>query len=84
MIRVFVIALFFISTFVLPWWVVLALGTALIVYFRALLSVVLGGLIMDTLYGVPLAVFFDVSYFYTGTFFGLAISAHLLRTYLLE
>ncbi len=84
MIRIFFVILFFISVFVTPWWVIVPLGIVLLAYFEAYLSVLLGGLIVDTLFGVPLSGVFGITYFYTAVFVILIFSTLLLRLRLLE
>ena len=74
--------LFFISIFLLPWWVTLLLGVFLLVVFESY-EVVLGGAVIDLLYGAPVPFFGGVSFLATAVFLILSVGVFFLRRRLL-
>lgn len=80
--RLFLIPLYFVSVFLLPWWVTVLLSLALIAYLKAYASALIGAVILDTIYGTSLA--FGGVYLYTATMLFLVIIAYVLRGRLLE
>ena len=73
---------FFISVLFLPWFVTVAIGVIAIAFYRAYLSVVIGGVLIDSLFGVPL--FGNFAFFYTALFVALSLIAVFLRRTMLE
>jgi hypothetical protein len=49
--RVVLSALFILSSFLLPWWLVIIIGLFLAFYFKNFYEFILSGLILDSLYG---------------------------------
>lgn len=70
---------FFAAVLFLPWFVVVPLGIALIAYYHAYLSVIIGGILLDSLFGAPIGVFSGFSFLYTALFAFLSAGAYVLR-----
>lgn len=49
--RIFISLIFLISSFILPWWLVIILGLILAFYFNNFYEFIIAGLILDSLYG---------------------------------
>ncbi|MFQ5540888.1 MAG: hypothetical protein ACE5F4_01435 [Candidatus Paceibacteria bacterium] len=84
MIRIPFFFAFFASVFFAPWWMMAALGILMIAYFEAYLSVLLGTLLFDALFGTPVPLLFGIAHMYTYMFVALILLAVLLRRRLLE
>lgn len=69
--RLLLDSIFFLSIFLFPFWLVVSLGLMLF-SFRNPLELVVGGFILDVLYGAPSAGPFGVPFFFT-FFFGIAV-----------
>jgi hypothetical protein len=76
------IPLFFLSTLFSPWWFVVAFGILLLSYHGAYVSVLAGGIFMDSIYASPEAGV--VSYLYTGVFLLLIAVTVLIRGRVME
>lgn len=84
MIRTALIALFLASALFAPWWVAAASALALMVCFRAYLSVLFGAVLMDTLYGAPVVSLASTAHLYTAMFLILILIVVLLRVRLMD
>jgi len=84
MIRVAVTVFFFASVIMLPWYVPLILGIALIVVWCGYVEVILGGILLDTVFGAPIASLSDFSFLYTALFIFLSLLAVILRQVIIE
>jgi hypothetical protein len=74
---------FFVSAVYLPWWATTAFAIFLLAVWSAYASVFAGGLLMDTVFGIPMSASFGVPYVYTLVFFVLiAVTFALNRTML--
>ena len=70
--------LFYLSIFILPWWLSLFLGILLLVFIQAY-DVLLGGIAADLLYGVPVAALGGISFLSTILLCAIAIVVFVLR-----
>lgn len=84
MIRPILIVAFLSSIVFLHWWVVLLLGVFLIAYSRDYLVVLIGGLMLDATYGVPLISLFGLPSLYTAVFTVLITTDMVLRNRLMD
>lgn len=86
LLHVFFVVLFLVGVFTLPWWVVVPYALLLIAYARAFVSVIVGGLFFDALYGASgsFAHPWGGAYLYTLLFASLTLLAFVLRRRLLE
>ena len=75
---------FFSSIFLMPWWAVFFLGILFLALFQAYALVVMGGVLMDLLFGIPEPAVFGFSYLYTLVFALLALLAWFLEKSMLE
>jgi len=82
--KIFFLLLYGISIVTLPWWVVVLVALVLISHFEAYVFAVLGGVVMDVMYGAPIHALADFSYLYTTVFLTLSCTAYILRVRLLE
>lgn len=81
MVRIAFLVAFLISVFVSPWWLTILLGIFLLALFEASITVIAGGLLMDTTFGAPLVPLGGFHYLYTAIFVMLALlSWYLHRT----
>lgn len=80
--RLFLVPIYFVSVFLFPFFVFVPLAVVLIAYFEAYVSVLVGALIVDTIYGT--SSIFGGPFFYTILLFLLSSLAYALRTRLLE
>jgi hypothetical protein len=75
--------LFFLSIFFGPWWVSVLLGIGLLFYAESY-EVIIGGFLMDILYGAPIPVYpFQGMYFFTILFLLLFIAIFYLKGHLI-
>ncbi len=84
MARALFIIAFLLSAVLLPWWGTVALGIFGLAYFEAYLTVIVGGLFMDILFGVSEPRLFGFSYIYAAVFTLLAVTAWYLNRAILE
>lgn len=82
--RIFVIASYGISVVFLPWWVSVILGVFILAIWQAYVSVLLGAVLLDVLFGSPMYVFSDFAYLYTAIFGLLAVVTLVLSRTMLE
>lgn len=75
---------FFLSVLFLPWWVSVFFGVVLLAVWRAYVSVILGAIILDVVFGSPLAVFGGFAYVYTLIFVTLSVLVLFLHKAMLE
>ena len=81
-VRILGVPLFFLSIFIAPWWLSLALGLALLLYCRAY-EVVLGGVMTDLLYASPVPSWGGTTFATTALFLLCALAAFVLHRRLL-
>lgn len=79
----FIIA-FFVSVVYLPWWLSALIALLLLSVWRAYVSVIVGALCMDILFGSPLVAFGGFAYLYTAIFSILALMTLVLNRAMLE
>ena len=84
MIRVAITVFFFASVIMLPWFAPLILGVALVVVWRGYIEVILGGILLDIVFGAPIASLSDFSFLYTALFIFLSLLAVILRRAIIE
>lgn len=77
-------ALFFVSVFLLPWWMTLALAVLFVSLFKSGPIVILGGFIMDSAFGTPFFPLFGFHYIFTSVLILVSITAFYLRSALSE
>ena len=82
--KIFVIGAFFVSVVYLPWWVTVFLAVVLLAVWQAYVSVILGALLLDIVFGAPVTAFTGFSYLYTLTFSLLAGVTFFLNRSMLE
>lgn len=82
--KIFFIVSFFISAVYLPWWFTVILGVMLLSVWNAYVSVILGALLLDMLFGSPLTSFGGFAYLYTAVFATLAALVLFLNRTMLE
>lgn len=75
---------FFLSVLFLPWWVSVFFGVVLLAVWRAYVSVILGAIILDVVFGIPLAAFGGFAYLYTLIFVTLSVIVLFLHKAMLE
>lgn len=84
MIRFFFSLVFFASVILMPWYVTVPLGIMLMILFGAYAEAIIGGILLDGMFGTGIAVLAGISYLYTLLFSGLSLCAFVLRRALLE
>jgi len=84
MTKLFLLLAFCISVVTLPWWLTFFLGIVYLSKGGSVVAVVIGGFIIDELYGAPIPVLHGFSFLYTGLALMLAIATLYFRTYLFE
>lgn len=84
MMRIVFSVLFFASLFIFPWYVTVLLGGVLVVLWEAYFEVVLVGLLLDILFGAPVAALNDFSLIYATFFIFLSLSSFFLRRVILD
>lgn len=75
---------YIVSSVFLPWWVTVALGIALVVHFKLWWVAILGGLLMDLVFGAPIAALGGFAYLFSLLFVVLSLLALMLRQRMLE
>ncbi|MES2135266.1 MAG: hypothetical protein V4449_03445 [Patescibacteria group bacterium] len=69
------------SAVVANWWLTVLIGIVLIGLFQAYITLILGGVLMDVLFGAPMAPLWGFQYLYTALFLILVgLSWYLHRT----
>ncbi len=61
----FVIVLWFIGIILFPWWVFMWVGIVLATFRYGWIPLIMGGIILDTWFGAPIAALGGLSYLYT-------------------
>lgn len=84
MARIFSLLLFFASILFLPWYFSVVIGIFIISQWKAYTSAIIGGILLDTLYGGPIITLYGFAYIYTGLFVVLVILAFFLRRAMME
>lgn len=79
----FIIALF-VSVVYLPWWLSVGIALVLLSVWRAYVSVILGALCIDILFGSPLLAFGGFAYLYTAIFSALTLMTLFLSRAMIE
>ena len=82
--RVFILTAVFASILLLPWYVPTVLAIILIAWWEAYVSVIIGGVMLDALFGAPIVVLGGFSFIYTGLFVISSATAFFLRRAILE
>lgn len=67
-----------------PWWLAIAVAVFLLALWRSFVTVLVGGMTADLLFGVPLASLFNITFFYTLLFGLLSIAERYVRTRMLD
>ena len=80
--RISLSVLFFASIFLFPWYISVLLSVVLLVLFNAY-EVILGGLLLDTLYGTPILGYFDSESLFTLLFVILYILSFYIKKQLI-
>lgn len=75
---------FFLSSILLPWYVPVFLGGLLIALWGGYVEVIIGGIIMDTLFGTSIPLLYGFAYLYTALFVALSLMAMVLRRMMIE
>ena len=75
------IASFFVSVLFLPWWVSVFIAVILLAEWRAYVSVILGAVMLDVIFGSPLTLLGGFAYLYTGIFVALVALGIWLAVY---
>lgn len=75
---------FFASILFLPWYVPVMLGVLLIAFYQAYLFAIIGGIVLDSMFGTSIISLYSVSFLYTILFATLSILSALLRRYMME
>lgn len=70
---------FLVSAVLLPWWVSVLFGIGVTLYPGSGVVLLIGGVIMDTLFGAPIATLGGFAYLYTVLFSIIAAVVYLLR-----
>jgi len=82
--RIALSVLFLISALTCPWWLTAAFGILLLSFFEAWFLVILGGVLTDAAFGVPLAPLGGFAYLYTALAVLLATGSWFLHRTLSE
>lgn len=82
--NVFLSAAFLLSALLLPWWATVLLGIAVIGIYRSYAVAIIGGIMMDLLFGIPQPALFGFAYVYTLLFAILSAVAFYLDRRILE
>jgi len=67
-----------------PWWLTVALAVFLLALWKSSATLIIGGMVADMLFNVPLAPLFNITFFYTLLFGFLIIIERYLRARLLD
>ena len=84
MARVLTILILFLSSVFMPWWVVTALVIISVAYFHAVASVIIAGVIFDTLFVAPVFSVYGFGYLFTLLFLILVIVGTFIRKSVLD
>jgi hypothetical protein len=84
MVRIALLSFFFLSVVILPWYVSVMLGIVLLVRWDAYLSVLLGGIVLDSTFGAPLYVAGGFEWLYFAFFSVCAFLVFILKRRTLE
>lgn len=84
MARIFTLLFFFASILFLPWYVPVLLGLFIIVQWKAYTSAIIGGIILDGMFGAPIITLYGFAYIYTALFVILSLLAFFLRQVMME
>ena len=84
MIRFISTGLFFLSVFFGPWWLFAALAVFLLAEWRDFFSVILGAMIVDLLFGIPIVQNTLLPFLYIGIFVPLILIELFLRRRVLD
>ena len=79
MIRIFLTIIFFVSVLFAPWWLSVLLAIILLSYFGAYFEVIVGGIVMDSMFGVPIIALFNTEFLYTIMFAILVLTAYFAK-----
>ncbi|MBX9765075.1 hypothetical protein K2X83_00335 [Patescibacteria group bacterium] len=82
--KILIIVSYGVSILFLPWWVSVVLAVLLLGVWQAYVSVILGAVTLDVLFGSQLAAFSGFSYVYTAIFCILALCTFVLSRAMLE
>lgn len=80
--RIFCDIVLILSLFYLPWWLVAAMGVALLFYFKNFYEIIIIGVLADMVYGIPRKIFFDFEFINTVLAFILYFAAEKLKKFL--
>lgn len=69
--------------FIAPWWIPLIAAVIILVRYNAY-EVLLAGLVMDALYGAPIAGWYGIEFIFTLLLLVLVVSWYLLSPYLIS
>jgi hypothetical protein len=78
------LVLFFVSIVIGPWWLTVIVGTVLLARWNAVIPVVVGGILMDMLFGVPLTLIGNTMALYTLAFSLMAFASLYLSATMIE
>jgi hypothetical protein len=81
---IFVVPFFFASILLGPWWLTVLTGIVVVSFCESYVPLILGGMLMDILFGAPVPVLFGLSFLYTAVFTVMALSAFFFRDKILE
>ena len=76
--------LFFASVILAPWWFTVLVGVYILARWNLFVPVILGGMLMDLIYGMPSGVLGMSALLYTIVFMMLAVAARYLHATMLE
>lgn len=82
--RAFFTVLFFAAVVFLPWYASVPLGIILIAYWGAYVEAIVGGVVLDALFGAPIASLHGFACLYTALFIILSLFAFVLRRLMIE
>jgi hypothetical protein len=84
MIRLFISAMFFVSLITLPWYASVMLGIVLIALWKGYVEVILGGILLDAVFGAAPFYLWGVPIFYTALFVLLSLLGMILGRIIME
>ena len=84
MTRAFTLLFFFASILFSPWYIPVLLGLLIIIQWKAYTSAIIGGIILDGMFGAPIITLYGFSYIYTTLFVILSFLAFFLRQVMME
>ncbi len=83
-VRASMAAVFFASVLVAPWWLTICCGLFLLSFFESAVVVIIGGVLMDLIFGTPIPALGGFHYLYTTLFIFLAAVSWYLHRALSE